>query len=101
MMMRQGDLLILKIDAIPKGAVQLNHRVLAEGEATGHTHELDTGELYEDNGTLYFRVTEEAKEATLNHPEHGPLTFEEGTYQVIRQREYNPRAWESWTYVAD
>lgn len=90
MMKRQGDLLIVKVGRIPKGAIKQDGLVLAEGEATGHLHELDLGEVYEKDGTLYFRVPE-GKTVNLNHPEHKPLTFETGEYKVVRQREYTPK----------
>jgi len=96
-MWRQGDLLIVKIKKVPQDAVKLNNRILAEGEATGHMHELDKGEVYEWKGTLYFSVPENDA-ITLKHPEHNPITFESGEYKVIRQREYEPKG---WRYVAD
>ncbi len=92
MMVRQGDLLIVKVNKLPLECKKQNHRILAEGEATGHLHELDSGELYEKDGILYFRVEKEQK-ITLKHPEHGPITFEPGVYKVIRQREYEPKGW--------
>lgn len=91
-MVRQGDLLIVKVNELPKDSVKHSHRVLADGEATGHKHELDSGELYEKEGTLFFSVLEDQR-TTLKHEEHGPLTFEPGVYKVIRQREYEPRGW--------
>ena len=97
MMKRQGDLLIIKINGIPQDSKPRKSRVLAEGEIVGHLHELDLGEVYEKTGVLYFRVPE-GKAATLNHPEHGAMTFETGTYEVRRQREYEPKG---WRYVAD
>jgi hypothetical protein len=97
MMKRQGDLLIVKIKKIPEDAVKAKNRVLAEGEATGHLHELDKGEVYEKGGVLYFSV-DEGIEATLKHPEHKAVTFEPGEYKVIKQREYEPQG---WRYVAD
>lgn len=97
MMKRQGDLLIVKVDSFPKDVVKRDNRVLAEGEATGHMHELDKGEVYEKDGTLYFKV-EENTTTTLNHPEHKAVAFEPGAYKVIRQREYEPRG---WRHVAD
>jgi len=93
MMVRQGDLLIVKVKELPEACKMHNHRILAEGEATGHFHELDSGMLYEgQGGTLYFRVSENEK-TTLKHPEHGPITFDPGLYKVVRQREYEPRGW--------
>jgi len=92
MMVRQGDLLIVKVNELPNGCVRHQHRILAEGEATGHLHELDSGELYESEGTLFFRVPEDRK-TTLSHLEHGPITFDPGVYKVILQREYEPSGW--------
>lgn len=96
-MWRQGDLLIVKVKRIPQDAIKKKRRILAEGEATGHMHELDKGEVYEKDGVLYFMV-ESNYPATLNHPEHKAVTFEPGEYKVIRQREYEPRGWRN---VAD
>lgn len=97
MMKRQGDLLIIKVKGIPQDSKRRKNRILAEGEATGHMHELDKGDVYEKDGILYFTV-EPKEPATLNHPEHKAITFEPGDYKVIRQREYEPR---SWRYVSD
>lgn len=92
MMKRQGDLLIVKVVKIPEGAEMQKSRILAEGEATGHMHELDKGEVYENSGTLYFKVALGGI-STLLHPEHKTVTFEPGEYKVIRQREYEPKGW--------
>ena len=92
MMVRQGDLVIVKVSRIPEDAIKRNNRVLAEGEATGHLHELDASEVYEKGGILYFRVSE-GKTSIISHPEHRSLTFETGEYKVIRQREYEPKGW--------
>ena len=97
MMKRQGDLLIVKVSKVPDGAIKQPNLVLAEGEATGHMHELDSGEVYEKEGTLYFKVGD-GQVSTLNHPEHAAVSFEAGEYKVIRQREYEPKG---WRYVAD
>jgi len=69
---------------------KLNHSILAEGEATGHKHEIVEGdiELFEVEGTLYLRVKSE--EAKLAHPEHKTIAIEKGTYEVDHQREYVP-----------
>jgi len=95
-MKRQGELLIIKVDSFE--GLELNkieHRILAEGETTGHKHELNTGVLYRrvyswKNRELFFEVPEN-KVAILSHPEHRELTFETGKYKVITQREYEER----------
>jgi len=91
-MKRQGDILITKVSGIPQDAIKQNSRILAEGEATGHMHKLDKGEVYEKEGVLYFKVSQ-GEISTLNHPEHKAVTFEPGEYKVIRQREYEPKGW--------
>ncbi len=96
-MKRHGDLLIVKVDELPEGACAYPSRVLAEGEATGHKHELDRGDVYEQDGTLYFKV-DDGHVSTLSHQEHHALSFETGIYKVIRQREYTP---DGWRNVAD
>jgi hypothetical protein len=96
-MKRQGDLLIVKVNTIPAGVIRKCDRVLAEGEVTGHFHKLDSGDVYEKDGVLYFHV-EEGTQTNLDHPEHGTMVFTPGEYKVIRQREYTPAGWRS---VAD
>ena len=109
MQWRQGDLLIRKIDELPKGAREVKSRILAEGEATGHAHVLDRGQVYGRLGRLsremdreegsmalrelpittrYFRLNERG---TLSHQEHAPLSFEPGLYEVRRQRQFEPK----------
>jgi hypothetical protein len=96
-MKRQGDLLIIKVNSIPEDAKKKKTLILAEGEAIGHKHELDSGEVYEEGGILYFKVLGGGI-ARLNHPEHKTIEFEPGEYEVIRQREYEPKG---WRYVED
>lgn len=96
-MQRQGDLLIIKINRIPPGARKRHSLVLAEGEATGHLHRLNQGEVFAKDGQLYFQVAEHSQ-SILTHPEHHSITFTPGTYEVIHQREYEPGG---WRHVAD
>jgi hypothetical protein len=71
----------------------LDHLVLAEGEATGHFHQIEDGggvaTLLEDqSGRRYLQVGEPV---TVTHEEHGPITIEAGEYDVRIQREYDPK----------
>ena len=91
-MIRQGDLLIIKIPEVPKSALEKDSQVIAEGELSGHRHELSCGTVFEKATAMYFTVPSE-EEAVLNHPEHFPVTFPPGHYKVIRQKEYFPGAW--------
>ena len=105
LMYRQGDVLLVAVDAIPEAAEQQPRRgrlILAEGEATGHAHaiaELDARE---------FRVGDERfvlvrSAAQLIHEEHATIELEPGAYRVVIQREYEPAplGTPAWRRVVD
>jgi hypothetical protein len=130
-LMRQGDVLLIPVDAdvgsngeAPKerhAQVRLDGRlVLAEGEATGHAHaildehaRLEVQHFGESRAVwIHRRVWTESRTllvvedepATLVHEEHEPLTVPPGSYVVRRQREYAPVAGvgkRGWRWVAD
>src|SRR6266508_2539292 len=92
-MYRQGDVLLVQVDEVPKGAKQrLAKRViLAEGEVTGHVHELVGGkvDVFEADAAVIFLEIMASPE--LRHAEHATQTIEPGIYEVRRQREYTPQ----------
>ena len=88
---RQGDVLVSRIEVIPASAkpIACKHRVvLAEGEATGHSHSIEYQakqmRVFTDGPQLYLRVS---RSVVLRHQEHAPATIEPGDYIVIRQVE--------------
>ena len=89
---RQGDLLLRKLEQSPRETVfeEVKDKILARGEATGHSHRI-IGEksrvLRSQTGQLLVELQEPAK---LVHEEHGLIELESGTFEVIRQREFNP-----------
>lgn len=93
--LRHGDLLLTRVDSIPKDAKELPTLTLAEGEATGHHHTFSSGQVQ-----LYApsQVTEDVakyievktKEASLTHQEHKEIKVAQGTYKLSIEREYNP-----------
>ena len=94
---RHGDVIIKKSKTI-KGT-KLKHLRLAEGEVTGHCHQITKGDadLYmNEDGVMYLRVKSE--KASLYHEEHTKIDLPKGDYQITIQREYSP---EGWKYVAD
>jgi hypothetical protein len=89
--LRQGDVLLHPIDAIPASAKRTKFKrrvVLAEGEATGHCHAIDFAAkqmtVFTDGAEMYLRVNEPV---VLRHQEHAELTIEPGDYIVRRQVE--------------
>ena len=87
-MFRQGDVLI-RADKLPDGLSRRNGRcVLADGEVTGHAHVAigDGVEMYEDgDGVLWLSVPHGSE---VRHEEHATITLPQGTYRVVRQREW-------------
>ena len=65
-MYRQGDLLFIKINEIPKKRKRrYKYDVLAWGETTGHTHKLENGAIYRAiNEQGQYRTYIEAKNNT-------------------------------------
>lgn len=57
-MFRQGDVLIQKVQFIPKSAVKQPTCILALGEATGHAHQIKEGAtlLIDTDGAKYVDV---------------------------------------------
>lgn len=92
---RQGDVLLISVNEIPKSAVATQNKVVAIGESTHHHVVTDDVEVMDDNGNLYLAV---AKSGRLEHltigtqqkAEHNPIVLDKGKYQVVLQREYDP-----------
>lgn len=92
-MYRQGDLLFIKINQIPKKRKRkLKTDVLARGEATGHVHRLVNGTLYRAANELgRYRTFIHARKGTkVIHDEHDEIILPVGYYLLVRQREYDP-----------
>ena len=92
-MVRQGDVLLVPVDAIPEAAkpVARDHGrvVLAYGEATGHAHAISSAAATQlhDDIERYLRLT---AAATLQHEEHAAIEIAPGSYRIVIQREYVP-----------
>ena len=99
-MYRQGDILIVPIDAAtPLGAPVQRERgsvVLAHGEATGHRHRIPSRHacLHERSGVPAptERILHARRLVRLLHEEHDTIEIPAGMYRVIRQVEYTPEA---------
>ena len=105
LMFRQGDVLLVAVPELPDNPrPQPRHGrlVLAEGEATGHAHAIETPDARE------FRVDDERfvlvrSAAQLIHEEHATIDLPPATYRVVIQREYEPAPIQSqaWRRVID
>jgi hypothetical protein len=121
-MYRQGDVLLVAVGGVPAGASPVGRRggrlVLAYGEATGHAHTIDSDDAAlfdggpterpvvsrgDSSNSFILAVRPEAARSVyldvrgvepvlLRHQEHDSILVDPGTYRVVRQREYAPRA---------
>ncbi len=93
---QQGDVLGLRIAALPAGCKRLPSDargvVLAEGEHTGHYHGIeDSGvALMEAPGGTRYLVNESDAPVTIKHQEHRPVTVDPGIWQIggVREKDW-------------
>ncbi len=97
-MYRQGDVLIVPVDAVPEGvrlvAREAGRLVLAHGEVTGHAHVVEgAAALFAlDSRLATGRFLRVEGDASVVHEEHDSIVLPPGAYEIRRQREYHPVA---------
>ena len=91
---RQGDVLLIEVQAIPKGAVETTPDgdvILAYGEVTGHAHRIVQTEaapkvrIWDAAGERFIQRVE--ADALLTHEEHSAVVIERPIYRQIHQVE--------------
>jgi hypothetical protein len=93
-LIRQGDVLLKKINKIPK-EVKLqdnsnnNEIILAFGEKTFHKHRLICNKPILDIKTIGKRYVSLQDDGILSHEEHAKLNIPKGEYEVVIQREFD------------
>jgi hypothetical protein len=95
---RQGDVLLCAVEAIPLGAKPVpkegDRVVVALGELTGHAHAFAAAGVRmlreKGSGRSFLLIGEGG--ARLCHEEHDPILVPQGHYELLRQREYAPKA---------
>lgn len=94
---RQGDVALTLVAAIPAGAVQIKNEdkrvVLAYGEVTGHAHaiyeDIDQVRVWAIGKVKYLEVM---ATVMLRHEEHVHAEITPGIYKLPVQVEYSPAA---------
>lgn len=95
MLYQQGDVLFFKVENfsnIKKEKIESknNKLIVAEGEATGHNHAIDS-----DNGFLYKDLESEClllellKKSEVKHQEHHSIFLPKGKYKINIVKEYD------------
>ena len=83
---RQGDVLLQPVKALPKGATEIKGDViLAYGEVTGHAHAIKLPET-ERHKVRYWnagaeRFLQVMEKVALTHEEHGEIVLDKGIYR--------------------
>lgn len=95
-MYRQGDLLIVSA-TIPANLRVVADGVVELGEATGHAHVLEQGEVMD--GRWQGKYLRSNGASRLVHDEHETIVLPEGEYRVIRQRQHEGD--NQWSDVID
>lgn len=86
-LIRQGDVLLKRIDSIPKGMKKEDKCILAYGEVTGHKHQiLEYGTLFKKDNRSFLEMKDNG---ILKHEEHAALNIPKGCYEVVIQREFD------------
>ena len=104
----QGDVLILRADAIPASAVPVaatSGCIVVTHSETGHHHvmvldreaDVPAVEMFSSSNNpllAWLKVNRPtALEHQRPHDTHEPIMFEPGLYEVRRQREHTPEGW--------
>ncbi len=92
---RQGDVMLRQINQIPTSAIKAKTKIVAIGE--GHHEHKAVGDVdvMEIGEQLYLAVNSTGElvhvhSGTETQAEHLPIELEQGFYEVIHQRQYNP-----------
>ncbi len=96
----QGDILIVRVAAVPAGVPEVlpegGRHVVAHSE-TGHHHTVEANGVVRYAGpadpfTCYLQVSGPFADLVHNRPfdTHETLRLEQGTWEVRRQREHTP-----------
>ena len=88
---QQGDVFATKLTrrVDTSKMEKLNHCILAEGEVTGHCHQVTVGEavLFRNADQLICEVLSDT--AVVTHEEHGPMVLPKGQHKIGIVKEYD------------
>jgi len=89
---RQGDVLLVPTDEVPKNLKKTKKNILALGEATGHSHTLvGGGTCFADDENDLADFVSVSAPAEVIHQEHDAIVLNKKHYGVFRQVEYTPQ----------
>lgn len=81
---RQGDVMAIRIEKLPKGLKKKGNNVLVHSDSTMHDHTLVKGTVYVDKeGKLFADVPIDTQ--IVHTEDHGPVEVKKGLYEIRRQ----------------
>ena len=84
---RQGDVMAIKIEKLPRGLKKSKDNILVHSDATLHDHTLVKGTVYVDkNDKMYADVPVETQ--IVHTADHDPVDLPKGVYEIRRQVEF-------------
>lgn len=86
-MYRQGDILIIPRNPYHT-TTSYGGTVVAEGELTGHRHQI-IGGFVDRVSEPFSMLVVEAEIGRLVHEEHNTIELPRGYYEIVRQREFD------------
>lgn len=88
MLLQQGDILISKIDSLPKCCKSLKTRDIERSQTTGHAHKLSGGDcsIKSKDNKKFILVK---RQTVLKHEEHKPIKIPKGIYEIRKVVEYD------------
>ena len=101
-MAAQGDVLIIKIDTIPKNTEKeevVNNEYIVTHSETGHHHVMDAEKsiMYKHESNPFICYLSVSEPTALIHKRafdtHEPILFDKGVYEIRRQREHSLEGW--------
>ena len=89
MKLQQGDVILESVNYEVDGE-KLDHLILAEGESTGHNHQIVSGlgQLIMIDKIMHLQIFSET--ALLKHEEHKSINIPKGNWKIKIVREYDP-----------
>lgn len=92
---RQGDVILRQIGSIPAAAAPAKTKVVAVGEGHHEHKAIGDVDVMEVGEQLYLAVNTKGElvhvhTGTETLAEHLPIELEQGFYEVIHQRQFNP-----------
>lgn len=85
---RQGDVLLVRVPALPKGARRRREAVACIPGENGHSHMLTGAALFEHHGRAFASVAAGAT-AVLDHDEHPAVSVAEGVWEIRTPRTFD------------